>query len=260
LYYASKNRVNEPHDVPSPAASPENANSAMLAGSKQTEIVAEDVSYFENRNGFYAEPIAPGNYPGVLLIHEWWGLNDNVRDMARVLAKDGYRVLAVDLFGALAKTPDEARRQVSSLAQDEALRNLKAGVAYLRAKGAPKIASLGWCFGGGQSLKLALSGEKLDATVIYYGSLVTNKSELQKIKWPVLGIFGDRDASISTSSVLAFRDALIFLGTPIDVHIYPGVGHAFANPSGQNYAPEETKDAWAKTVAFLGANLKYGTE
>ena len=116
--------------------------------------------------------------------------------------------------------------------------------------------SLGWCFGGGQSLQLAVN-EPLDATVIYYGNLVTDEKQLLKIGWPVLGIFGDKDTSIPVSSVNEFDASLDKLKITNEIYIYPGVGHAFANPSGMNYAPEQTRDAWEKTLAFLDKNLKH---
>jgi carboxymethylenebutenolidase len=116
-----------------------------------------------------------------------------------------------------------------------------------------RIASLGWCFGGGQSLQLALNSEEhpLAATVIYYGNLVNDTESLSKIKWPVLGIFGDQDQSIPVDSVMQFEQALNEIGITNEIYIYPGVGHAFANPSGDNYAPKETADAWKKTLVFL---------
>jgi Dienelactone hydrolase and related enzymes len=118
---------------------------------------------------------------------------------------------------------------------------------------ASRIASLGWCFGGGQSLQLALNSEEhpLAATIIYYGNLVNNTEALSKIKWPVLGIFGDQDRSIPVNSVKQFGQALNEVGITNEIYIYPGVGHAFANPSNDNYAPKETDDAWKKTLAFL---------
>lgn len=119
-----------------------------------------------------------------------------------------------------------------------------------------RIASLGWCFGGGQSLQLALNSHKpLAATVIDYGNLVTDQQQLAKITWPVLRIFGSADQSIPVSSVNQFKAALDANGTPNEIHIYEGVGRAFANPSGDNYAPKETQDAWQKTLAFLGQHL-----
>jgi carboxymethylenebutenolidase len=134
---------------------------------------------------------------------------------------------------------------------------MRAATSYLRSHGASKIASLGWCFGGRQSIELAISGEKLDATVVYYGgNMATTTERLAPLKWPVLGIFGDQDQAIPVETVRAFETSLNTLGVPNEIHIYPGVGHAFANPSGMNYAPEATKDAWAKTVEFLRKNLK----
>jgi carboxymethylenebutenolidase len=117
-----------------------------------------------------------------------------------------------------------------------------------------KVASIGWCFGGGQSLQLALHSERhpLAATVLYYGTpLVTDKQELSKIKWPVLGIFGDQDKSIPVEQIQQFKAALDADGIINEIHIYKGLGHAFANPSGPNYAPKETADAWQKTLVFL---------
>jgi carboxymethylenebutenolidase len=122
-----------------------------------------------------------------------------------------------------------------------------------------KIASLGWCFGGGQSLQLALNTEPeypLAATIIYYGNLVTDQESISKIKWPVLGIFGDQDQSISVNDVKNFEKIITSTGIPNEIYIYEGVGHAFANPSGDNYAPKETVDAWQKTLAFLNKYIK----
>lgn len=230
-------------------------NSEMLS-SEGVPVKNKEVSYFENVKGFYAYPKAQGVYPGVVMIHEWWGLNENIKDMARELAGEGYRVIAVDLFGKIATTPEEARAQTSALDQEKALMNLKSAVSYLRAEGSPKIASLGWCFGGGQSLQLSLSGEDLSATVIYYGQVVSEKTKLEKIKWPVLGIFGAKDTSIPVEKVNDFRKMLTSLNIENSINEYPEVGHAFANPSGANYAPNETKDAWVKTLIFLEKNLK----
>ncbi len=229
----------------------------FLAGDEDVSV-QDGVEYFAGSYGYYAYPKKEGNYPGVVMIHEWWGLNDNIKDMARVLAAEGYRVLAVDLYhGEVATDADGARGLVSAVDQKEATSNMKAAIEYLKLQGATKMASLGWCFGGGQSLQLALSGEPLDATVLYYGTpLVTDAGELAKIKWPVLGVFGDEDAAIPTATVNAFKQALDTDKIANEIHTYPGVGHAFANPSGANYAPDETKDAWGKTVAFLAEQLQ----
>lgn len=232
-------------------------NSDMLGGEAAYEVEASEVAYFAEVQGHFAEPTAPGDYPGVVMIHEWWGLNDNIRDMAERLAGEGYRVLAVDLYnGEVAGTPESARELVGGLDQEEATANLQAATLFLEQQGSARVASLGWCFGGGQSLQLALSGAELDATVIYYGNLVTDQAELTAIDWPVLGIFGGEDTSIPVESVRGFQSALSDLGVENNIHIYPGVGHAFANPSGDNYAPSETQDAWTRTLEFLNEHLQ----
>lgn len=201
--------------------------------------------------------------PAVVMIHEWWGVNDNIKEMADELAGEGYVVLAADLYnGEVATDPNRARELSSSVRENpqEAITNLQSAVQYLASLpnvNGSRIASLGWCFGGGQSLQLALNSEQhpLAATVIYYGNLVNDTNELSKIKWPVLGIFGDQDNSIPVDSVRAFGRGLNETGVTNEIYIYPGVGHAFANPSGDNYAPQETTDAWEKTLTFLDKYL-----
>lgn len=222
----------------------------------ETSVKAEQAAYFNGVQGFYASPDQPGSYPGVIMVHEWWGLNDHIKEQAKLLAADGYHVLAVDLFGSVTTTPEGAMEQVSALDQAKALDNMKAAAGYLRQHGATKVASLGWCFGGGQSLQLALSGERLDATVIYYGNLVNDEQRLTQIKWPVLGIFGETDQAIPVEQVRQFDATLDKLGIQNEINIYPGVGHAFANPSQPTFAPSEREDAWNKTTAFLQSKLK----
>jgi carboxymethylenebutenolidase len=215
------------------------------------------VKYFGDVEGYYAAPTDGGEYPGVVMVHEWWGLNDAMKDAAKSLAAEGYRVLAVDLYkGKVASTSEDARAYVAQVDAKEALANLQAAAAYLHGMGSAKVASLGWCFGGGKALELALSGTPLDATVIYYGQPVRDVAKLKAITWPVLGIFGEKDASIPVDSVRAFDESLTSAGVVHEIHIYPGVGHAFANPSNPDYAPAETADAWIKTLAFLRESLK----
>ncbi len=244
------------HIVPM-AAPDQTTNREMLGQPGGLDVATQDAAYFPGTVGYYAHPSAPGQYPGVVMMHEWWGLNDNIKGMARTLAAQGYQVLAVDLFGTVATTADAATKQVAALDQGKALDNMKAAVKFLRSHGASRIASLGWCFGGGQSLRLGLA-EPLDAVVLYYGApLITDAAELASLRGrPVLGIFGDKDQAVHIADVRKFQAELDLLGVKNQIVIYPGLGHAFANPSGPTYAPSETLDAWKKTVAFLNANLK----
>ena len=250
----------QPEHIAEQAAPSQIKNVDALKNGDTSGIETQEVNY-GLAVGFLAKPKKEGIYPAVVMIHEWWGLNDNIKEMARSLAAEGYVVLAVDLYkGKVGKNSTEAGQLASQVRNNPsaAIINMKSAVQYLKNQNnvdKEKIASMGWCFGGQMSLQLALN-EKLAATVIYYGSLETNATKLSVIKWPVLGIFGEKDTSIPVESVRKFEAALNEVGIENEIHIYPNVGHAFANPSGMNYAPEQTKDAWEKTLAFLNKNLK----
>ncbi|MEO6192856.1 MAG: dienelactone hydrolase family protein [Thermoanaerobaculia bacterium] len=245
------------HDkpTPSPAAMQEPAQ----------PVTGTEVTYGEAGgkplHGYVARPkAARGALPSVIVIHEWWGLNDNLRAMTRRLAGEGYQALAVDLYGgAQADTPDAAMKLMNAVAEKPAAAqdNLKQAAAWLEGKGAKKLGVVGWCFGGGWSLgtTLLMPG-KIDGTVIYYGHLETDPARLAAIKNPVLGLFGAEDKSIPVDSVRAFESALRKQGTPVEIKIYEGAGHAFANPSGGGYRPDAAKDAWQRTTAFLARTLK----
>jgi carboxymethylenebutenolidase len=224
--------------------------------------IKRDINYFDSSSGYLVYPSATTGkkLPAVIMIHENRGLNDYIKSMANTLAREGYVVLAVDLFkGQVAQTSQQAQ-QLASFARSNpstTISNLQAAVKYVSSLpfvDSFKIASIGWCFGGGQSLQLALHSEQhpLVATILYYGTpLVIDKQQLSKIKWPVLGIFGDKDQAIPLSNIQQFKAALDSIGIPNEIRIYKGLGHAFANPSGANYAPNETIDAWQKTLEFL---------
>jgi carboxymethylenebutenolidase len=197
--------------------------------------------------------------PAVILIHEWWGLNDNVRAMANRLAGEGYMVLAVDLYnGEVAESREAARVLMLEVVEDRevAENNIRSAYAFLEEAGAPRIGSMGWCFGGGWSLNTAqLFPDALDASVIYYGQVTDEEDKLQPVTAPILGLFGAADTGISVESVEGFRGALERLRKDHEIHIYPGVGHAFANPTGQNYNAEAAEDAWRRTLEFLDRHL-----
>jgi len=257
-----------------PSLSADNKVQNIQAAADGGLEIKNDVKYFDNASGYLVYPSTNSSsttsvtkkLPAVIMIHEFWGINDNIRSMANTLAKQaGYVVLAVDLFkGQSTNDPNRASQLVQLVRANpqEAISNLQAAVKYVTSLpfvNSSKIASIGWCFGGGQSLQLALHSEQhpLVATVLYYGTpLVTDKQELSKIKWPVLGIFGDHDKANPLSLINMFKSALDSAGVANQVIIYKGLGHAFANPSGPNYAPQQTVDAWQKTLAFLKKYLE----
>jgi carboxymethylenebutenolidase len=249
-------------------------NGTLSLSNNTFPLQREEVNYYDNVSGYLVFPENNSTtdsstdhtkLPAVVMIHEWWGLNDNIKNMADELAKEGYVVLAVDLYnGQVATSPDQAMKLVNLARenQNESLSNLKAAVSYLKTLdnvNASKIAAFGWCFGGGQALQLALNSNidsPLAATILYYGNLVTDQEQLSKITGPVLGIFGGQDQSIPTTDVQKFEDALNANNITNEIYVYEGVGHAFANPTGASFAPDELKDSWQKTLEFLNKNLK----
>jgi carboxymethylenebutenolidase len=235
-----------------------------------TRLHNSSVSYYDNTTGYLVYPELDNNtqqqqepMPAVIMIHEWWGLNEHIKNQADILAKEGYVVLAVDLYrGEVAADSNRAMELTSSVRNNSAsaIDNLQSAVNYVKSLemvDGSRIASLGWCFGGDWSLQLALNSSEnpLAATIVYYGRPVTDTASLSSISWPILGIFGDQDQAIPVESVKQFTSALNASGVTNEIYLYEGVGHAFANPSGDNYAPKETADAWQKTIGFLRTYL-----
>jgi carboxymethylenebutenolidase len=205
-------------------------------------------------------PGAKGPVPGVLVIHEWWGLNEHIEHWADRLAAEGYAALAVDLYGGKVGTnPDEALKLVKAVDPAKATATLRAGHAFLKADPriqAPRTASIGWCFGGAWSLQAAMALPELSAAVLYYGPPVTDAKELSSIKAQVLAIFGTKDKSIPPETVRAFEQGLDEAGVRSRVLEYDAE-HAFANPSGARYDERSAAAAWAETSAFLARTLKH---
>jgi len=144
--------------------------------------------------------------------------------------------------------------------RDSLTSNMEQAYAFVtQTAGAPRVASLGWCFGGGWSLNTAmLFPEDLDAAVIYYGQVTDDESRLSPLQVPILGLFGSEDRGIKLESVRRFEGALERLGKDYDIQVYEGAGHAFANPSGNNFNAEYAEDAWNRTLDFLSAHLGKG--
>jgi carboxymethylenebutenolidase len=206
-------------------------------------------------------PTGTGPFPAIIVIHEYWGLNDWVKEQASKLADQGYEALAIDLYrGRVATTPDVAHELMRGVPEDRAKRDLHAAFEFLLSQPNVKkerIGAIGWCMGGGYSLDVALQEPTLAADVINYGHLATDPDALKKINAPILGLFGGQDHGITPDDVHKFEASMRQLGKKIDVKIYDDAGHAFENPNNKDgYRPADAADAWKRTVSFLAENLK----
>ena len=243
------------HDAPVPSGVPT---------APRVEVVSDTVTYAtidgKPVRGFRSRPKgAKKDAPALVVVHEWWGLNDNIRAATERLAGEGYVALAVDLYnGSVATTPDSAtalmRASSGNVAGNRA--NLAAAIDYLRSQGAKKVGTIGWCFGGRWSLQAGLvGGSKVQAVVMYYGSPITDPAQLAELQAPLLGLFGSQDGGIPADSVKAMAAALDKLGKNETVQFFDA-GHGFANPSGKNYTAAAAGSAWNATTEFFAHYLK----
>ena len=231
--------------------------SAFAAESKTVSYKSGD----ETVQAVLYMPSGKGPFPGVIVIHEWWGLNDWVKDQASKLADQGYAALAIDLYrGKVATTPDEAHEIMRAVPEDRAKRDLHAAFEYLASQANVKknrIGAIGWCMGGGYALDVALQEPTLSAAVINYGHLATDAEALKKINAPILGLFGAQDKGITPEDVQKFEQTMKQLGKKIAVKEYDDAGHAFENPNNkQGYREADTQDALKRTLDFLSETLK----
>ncbi len=194
--------------------------------------------------------------PAVILFHEWWGLTDQIKSVAAVLAREGYLALAADLYhGRTASTPAEARALMGAVKTEEANDTAAAWIDWLKhePRSTGKVATLGWCFGGGWSLNASLL-TPVDATIIYYGRVDKTPEQLAALHGEVLGHFGTKDGFINQNMVSGFEAAMKAAGKTFTTYWYEA-DHAFANPSGANYDQPDADLAWSRTLAFLKDKL-----
>lgn len=236
-----------------------------LETAPERPVVAETLPYAEVEEELvYGHFVFPADMvdplPGVIVIHEWWGLTDGVRAMADRIAAEGYVVLAVDLFGGQStRSPAEARAMMVNVIENPSLaeENIRQAYQFLVDSGqAPRIGALGWDFGGGWALNTAmLFPDELDAAVIYYGQLITDESRLAAVAAPILGLFGGKDRGIPVETVRDFEETLEKLGKNYEIEIYPDAKHAFADPASPNYDAEVAEQAWTRALEFLDLHL-----
>ena len=212
--------------------------------------------------GYLSLPKGAGTHPGIVVIHEWWGLNDWVKEQSDSLASHGYIAFAPDLYrGKVAYDEATAHQLMSGLIEEEAIAKARAAADFLRSRQdvrANAIGVIGWCMGGRYSIRLAAADPGIRACVAYYGAPITDPHAIQGIQAAMLGNFGAEDQGPSPDQVTQFEAALKSAGKKVDFKIYPGAGHAFANVNNPwgGYRPAAAKDAWQRTLMFLDRELK----
>lgn len=208
--------------------------------------------------GYLAVPEGEGPFPALILIHEWNGLVDRVRQVADAFADEGYVALAADLYrGRTGASRDENRAltQEARANMNAVIANLDAAQRFLRERDhvTGKVGVMGWCFGGGIALSYALGGEQHDATAMFYGSLVEDPAELARLHHPIYGTFAEMDQGIPPEAVDRFAAVLDSIGIDNDIHVYDAVNHGFWLRVDEDRATREepARDAWGRLKAFL---------
>ncbi len=223
-------------------------------------MAGQMVSFSSNggtAEGYLAKP-ASGKGPGVIVIQEWWGLNDNIKGIADRFAAEGYLALAPDLYhGNVTAEPDEAGKMMMAMKMDEAAKDMAGAYDYLKKHAActGKVGSVGFCLGGGLSLYVSTL-RPVDATVIYYGALPGVQPDLSKVAGPVLGHYAQNDGWASPEAAAALEKQLRDLGKSVEFHQYAGTEHAFFNDTRPEvYNAAASKQTWERTIAFYKKHL-----
>lgn len=210
--------------------------------------------------GYLSRPQAEGSYPALVVIQEWWGITDHMKDVTARLAREGYVALAPDLYhGQVTSQMAEAANLMSTLKRESALADLNGAVDYL--KGQPfvrqdRIGVTGFCMGGTYALLLACQNSTIKVSVPFYGEIPSPIDPLAQLNGPLLYLYGEDDARITMDDVNRLREGLKRYNKVGEVKTYPGAPHAFFNDTRPEvYRPEAARDAWQRTLAFLGKHL-----
>lgn len=251
------------------ACSSEKNHKKMLDADTTKENVLQTrfertVKYLSGKDtvlAYFSLPQGEGAFPSVILVHEWWGLNDWIKDNADKFAKRGYAALAIDLYrGKSTVKLNEAQQLTNLLSKDRIIQDIQAAVAFLSNHNKVdknKIGIVGWGTGGENALYAATKITTLKAAVINYGSIITDQAALKKITCPILGIFGETDREIPVMDVQNFEQVLKDANKQNKIIIYRNVGHAFMYPNNkEGYNSEITERAWREIFAFLEQHLK----
>ncbi len=230
------------------------ARAATPAGIDTARVRVRDTQ------AFVVWPPGKGPAPSVVVVHEWWGLNGQIREIARKLGRQGYVAIVPDLYhGKVADEAERAHELSRALDEEEALEDLAAAVTWLRAQprsAKGKIGVVGFCMGGSLSQSLALASPEISAAVMFYGRPETDPARLATLRAPLQGHFGAEDDGIDVKRVEQMNAALGRIGKRAEVYVYPGAGHAFMHEGRPSYHPDAARQAWARTLAFLQKLLK----
>ena len=213
-------------------------------------------------SGYLALPKTQGTHAALVVVHEWWGLTDWVKGQTDSLAKQGYVALAVDLYdGKVATTSELAHQYSSGLTESGGVEKLAAAASFLRGRDDVRghaIGTIGWCMGGKFAIRLGAEDPSIRAVVMYYGAPITDEEQIEAIQASVLGHFGAEDKGPTADQAREFEAALKQAGKKPEFYIYPGAGHAFANPTDTfgGYRKEAARTAWKRTLTFLDRELK----
>ncbi|GIV70006.1 dienelactone hydrolase family protein [Caldilinea sp.] len=252
-----------PRPVTEPTPSGEGVGSPETSMTTEEGLVAGRVEYpgpdGETLSGYWARPQGEGSWPAVVVLQEWWGVNEHIMDVARRIAAQGYVALAPDLYkGQIATEPDEARKLVMELDMAAAVEEIGSAIDFLLAQEfvrGEKVGVVGFCMGGRLTLMTALANDKLAVAVPFYGAPLTPE-EAAQVKAPVLGLYGAEDSGIPVDAVLAMGEALTAAGIDNEIHIYEGAPHAFFNDTRASYRPEAAADAWERMLQWFEKYLK----
>ncbi len=255
---------------PNPTAPPvveeeeSEAPAAETGGEAEVEegLMAEMVDYEDADGeilmGYLARPETEAPAPAIIVIQEWWGLNEHIKDIARRFAREGYVALAPDLYhGVVATEPDEARKLVMELDMAEAVSEIQRGIDYLQGQAyvaGPQVGVVGFCMGGGLTLQTALAEEDLGAGVAFYGRPL-EPDQAGNVKGPIMGHFGAEDGGIPVEEVQAMDEAFDAANIENEIYIYEGAPHAFFNETRDSYRPEAAEEAWARTLSWFNTHL-----
>ena len=253
-----------------PADAAEAKTPAAADASMQRAVVSDTLPYGEvDEELVYGHFVFPSDMieplPAVILIHEWWGLTDTVREWADQLAAEGYIVLAVDLYqGKTATSPSSARNLMTAVVEnpDATAENIQSAFEFVtETAGAPRTGTVGWGLGGTWALRTAmLLPDGLDAAVMFYGQVRTDEDELRPISAPLLALFGEKDRTVSSESVEMFDASLQRLRKNYEIKTYTGIGTGFSNPSNNNYDRKAADDAWQRMLDFFALHLRVESE